>query len=98
MDIQYRSGVVGNSRWRGWQICYDEHEELWYYEDTGQAVKDNPQRTCGFCQMEQTNDHDPCIANLPGVQNACCGHGDRESSYIQFEDGRIVRGFWNESA
>ena len=36
--------------------------------------------------------HDPCITNLPGVTNACCGHGSSEGGYIQFSDGRIIRG------
>lgn len=27
---------------------------------------------CGQARMG----HDPCISNLPGVVNACCGHGD----------------------
>lgn len=35
--------------------------------------------------------HDPCIANLPGVANACCGHGQGEG-YVMFEDGRVLRG------
>jgi hypothetical protein len=35
--------------------------------------------------------HDPCIANLPGVKNACCGHGI-EPGYIQFENGITIRG------
>ena len=34
--------------------------------------------------------HDPCIENLPGVDFACCGHG-QHSGYISFEDGTVIR-------
>jgi hypothetical protein len=45
---------------------------------------------CPACKMVRPpSGHDPCIADLPGVQNACCGHGGE--GYIQFTDGRIVR-------
>lgn len=27
---------------------------------------------------------DPCIGYLPGVYNACCGHGDDKSAYVSF--------------
>jgi hypothetical protein len=45
---------------------------------------------CVRCGKERTPEgHDPCIANLPGVRNACCGHGIGPG-YISFEDGRII--------
>jgi len=44
--------------------------------------------------MPDENKHDPCIKNLPGVMNACCGHGV-EDGYIQFEDGRVIHGKFN---
>lgn len=50
-------------------------------------------RPCGKCGGDPNafGGHDPCLANLPGVRNACCGHGVDEP-YIEFEDGRIVIG------
>jgi hypothetical protein len=39
--------------------------------------------------------HDPCIARLPGVRYACCGHGVREG-YIQFDNGVVVRGYFTD--
>jgi hypothetical protein len=37
--------------------------------------------------------HALCIANLPGVKNACCGHGlEANRAYIVFDDGNEVRG------
>lgn len=48
---------------------------------------------CGKCGAEgpTPDGHDPCIANLPGVQHACCGHGI-ELGYVMFDDGRVIRG------
>ena len=36
---------------------------------------------------------DACLGILPGVDNACCGHGVREKSYIRFSNGMVVKGF-----
>lgn len=67
----------------------------WYYED-GKESKDN-YRPCPKCGKLPINEHDACIANLPGVVNACCGHGIREG-YIIFENGVEIRGEFNEIA
>lgn len=43
---------------------------------------------CKLCKKGRTQDgHDPCIANLPGVLFACCGHGI-DTGNIVFVDGR----------
>lgn len=48
---------------------------------------------CGACKMAWRADGvDPCLGRLPGVVNACCGHGDVEMSYIEFENGVSVSG------
>jgi len=40
---------------------------------------------CNHCQMKRTeNGHDPCIGELSGVMNACCGHGETDMAYVQF--------------
>lgn len=51
---------------------------------------------CGHCgaPAPTTEGHDPCIANLPGVIHACCGHGVGRA-YAMFSDGRIIRGFFD---
>jgi len=50
-----------------------------------------PGNRCSACKEHRTPEgHDPCIANLPGVLYACCGHGNEEG-YIKFEDGRVIR-------
>ncbi len=67
----------------------------WVYEDNGEPTEANyKNRPCGHCQQMQTpEDHDYCLKNLPGVDNACCGHGIKELSYIQFTSGIIITNF-----
>ena len=49
---------------------------------------------CKSCFMKRTTEgHDPCIANLPEVKNACCGHGET-SAYCDWEDGVIK--YWKK--
>lgn len=46
---------------------------------------------CVKCKLPRTEKgHDPCLANLPGVKFACCGHGV-ENGYIYFENGIVIR-------
>jgi len=50
----------------------------------------NKHGMCKKCGMERTQDgDDPCIANLPGVLYACCGHGVWRG-YLKFADGRTL--------
>lgn len=65
----------------------------WYYIDTGEKCDNS--RSCVKCGLFATEDgHDPCIANLEGVRNACCGHGV-EDGYIQFNDRTVIRGVFD---
>ena len=51
-------------------------------------------RPCPKCgQLPNVDGHDHCIARLPGVKNACCGHGTGEG-YIEFENGITIRGLF----
>ena len=38
---------------------------------------------------------DPCIANLPGVKAACCGHGG-SGAYAHFTNGKTIRGRFDQ--
>src|SRR5882757_6674377 len=56
------------------------------------------EQVCQACGMQRVHGggdeydyQDPCIANLPGVIAACCGHGTWQS-YALFKDGRVLRG------
>lgn len=65
----------------------------WRYADTGRQAR-AVCHACPRCGLRQTKQgHDPCIANLPGVQNACCGHG-KEMGYVQFDNGKVIRGYF----
>lgn len=65
-----------------------EHDGIWLYTDTKQPVAENPQRPCGYCGRAITTEgYDGCLGKLPGVANACCGHGNPSDAYIQFEVG-----------
>ena len=56
---------------------------------------------CSHCQRPQTKaGHDPCIANLPGVNFACCGHGGKDAftqgfstPYLVERDGETLYGY-----
>lgn len=49
-----------------------------------------PCRRCG-AESPTAEGHDPCIANLPGVVHACCGHGYGHA-YVKFQNGTVMRG------
>lgn len=50
----------------------------------------DPCKKCGRYVTEEG--HDYCMANLPGVMNACCGHGGSNEPYVQFLDGYSIHG------
>lgn len=72
---------------RGHQIEKNE-AGVWVYSDDKTTTADNwMKRPCGFCGLHNTPEgHDGCLGTLPGVKNACCGHGNPNEAYIQFED------------
>jgi len=41
---------------------------------------------CSHCQSKRTKEgYDACIGKLQGVTNACCGHGETDAAYVQFD-------------
>ena len=73
---------------RGYDVVFRNGD--WYYED-GVRVDDDPDRPCARCgEAALAGGEDYCLGHLPGVANACCGHGAGES-YIQFTNGVIIR-------
>lgn len=79
------------SHFRGHEIAYIN--DVWVYVDTGEPVASVPDRSCGYCGRKRTKEgYDGCIGFIVGAQNACCGHGNTEEAYIQYEDGSEVRG------
>ena len=72
------------SHYFGRRIEFNEDVHKWIYCDNKQDI--TTKRECPFCGKYETSEgHDPCIANLPGVKHACCGHGIMKT-YIVYED------------
>lgn len=75
---------------RGHPIYFDGDE--WRYVDDDSPTS-NTYRNCGICKLPNRSDgHDACIGVLQNVTNACCGHGDVKSAYVQFDYGYTIRG------
>jgi len=82
--------MTASSHWRGHPIYWDG--ERWRYQDNHQPTVGN-ERNCGECGKARTpQGHDGCLGTLPGVRNACCGHGHQAEAYVQFASGRELRG------
>lgn len=65
----------------------DNYQAGEYYSDNHEIVDLNKLRPCKKCNKNPTKDgHDDCIANLPNVKYACCGHGYFRP-YVSFNDG-----------
>jgi len=48
---------------------------------------------CCHCDCPRREDgKDPCLGELPGVKNACCGHGEPGKGYVSFENGVKIYG------
>jgi hypothetical protein len=94
-NYDYKCPVNGaKSFYRGWDIIWINNS--WVYADTKEPIPGwggviRPCKKCGAIM----NDHEPdkCLGNLPGVDNACCGHGIDNLAYIRFTNGLAVEGF-----
>lgn len=76
---------------RGHPIHYDGIK--WIYSDNNKSVNEFKDRECGYCGKQNTSEgHDDCISTLPGLMNACCGHGNKKEAYVQFLDEHCVHG------
>lgn len=73
-------------------------DEKWIYEDDHTDISANggeirPCVKCGELFSLDEGEVDLCLGILPGVDNACCGHGIRSESYIRFESGLVIKDF-----
>lgn len=75
---------------RGHDAVVDDDGILRYCDDhtPADAEHDRPCAKCGLSASEPGGP-DPCLGRLPGVRNACCGHGVQEP-YIEFENGLFL--------
>jgi len=70
---------------RGWEIAWNEKKEKWFYVDNGKPFDDN--RVCKRCGEPATKKgYDACLGVIPGVINACCGHG-KVKPFIVYKKG-----------
>jgi hypothetical protein len=54
----------------------------------------NESKLCNKCGQGPIKGSDPCfMGKLPGVIDACCGHGKCEG-YIYFEEGTVITGIF----
>lgn len=65
--------------------------DFWVYAESGEKAS-NSNASCVSCGLKSDNGHDPCIRSLPGVANACCGHGVASDAYVQLVGGETYRG------
>lgn len=79
-----------SSRWRGNEMyCVGDK---WFYSSDNLLVSMDKDRKCEYCRKDNTIEgHDACLGTLPGLMNACCGHGNVSEAFVQFLDGFCVR-------
>ncbi|MCU6709292.1 hypothetical protein M6D81_11300 [Paenibacillus sp. J5C_2022] len=84
--------MTNKSYLRGYEI--ERRGGVWVFSDTGGPTAGTYEsRPCGHCGKWNTAEgHDGCLGTLPGVMNACCGHGQAADAYVQFPCGVSVRG------
>jgi len=85
--------MSARSSWRGHEIEAIEGE--WRFVDTGEPTVGS-NRPCGHCGEHATAEgHDACLGTLPGVRNACCGHGVVGDAFVQMQ-GQDAINFFSE--
>lgn len=78
-----------SSKLRGHDIFLKD--ESWFYTDNGEPTV-GVERPCGHCGKDFTKEgHDGCLGTLPGIMNACCGHGE-DKAYVQLLNGNAIYG------
>jgi len=84
--------MATKSKFRGHDVEYRNEE--WFFCETGLSIiETHIDMPCGHCGRGDTPEgHDGCLGTLPGVMNACCGHGVESEAYIQFSPGVAIYG------
>ena len=74
---------------RGYKVYADRDDNL-RWADTNKKVLNKEERPCNHCGklnlIDGDESYDACLGKLPGVEQACCGHGQQEG-YLKFENG-----------
>jgi len=91
--------ISGRSYWRGHSIIWLKNEQKWVFENDHSDIMANggeirPCVKCGkIFNGSNKGKPDACIGTLPGVDNACCGHGIISDAYIRFTNGVVIKNF-----
>ena len=82
---------MANDSLRGHPMYLDGEE--WRYVDNEEITAGQQPRPCGRCGNHRTREgHDHCLGAIPGVVNACCGHGEDALAYVQTNSGASLKG------
>jgi len=72
----------------GNKIYLDTKSNKWCYMDGIEVNKED--RKCPKCgEFPTIEGYDACLGELPGVKEACCGHGVRQG-YMILNDGKKI--------
>lgn len=74
------------------EVCTDQR--VCELQDLRSLFKFCP--ACGESLEQECQVDDPCIANLPDVNDACCGHGCIHSAYVGKVEDR--KWYWGKKA
>lgn len=77
--------LIGN------KVIWDEVNSVYKYKEDGVEVNKENIKPCPVCKKLPADHCDPCLGKLPGVINACCGHGLKKG-YVKFENGIKIEG------
>ncbi|KKM75722.1 hypothetical protein LCGC14_1387360 [marine sediment metagenome] len=86
--------MIARGHFRGHPLIWAS--DRWVYEDDGAEIPANSGeiRPCIKCgSLFGEGEVDPCLGVLPGVDNACCGHGECSKAYVRFINGVVLKGF-----
>lgn len=90
LKSKYKISTI--SFYHGVPIFCKGRSKKWYYVETEERMtfrdKYMPCPNCG--KIPSKEGHDACIANLPGVLFACCGHGIKGKGYLSMVDGTLI--------
>jgi protein gp37 len=76
-----------------------KHKDLGRHRKNRKVYAELPERSAGSKRCWRCGEyptakgHDPCLANLPSVIDACCGHGV-ERAYLVLANGFCLTGRW----
>ena len=75
---------------RGNKIFFDVFDNVWKYLDDNSIFDDS--KPCAKCRKHPTEEgYDACLGYVPGIKNACCGHGVNPV-YFQRNERKTING------